>query len=173
MFFCLAVVSWPSSLGYQARRLVPNSFGVLFFFNAGEHGYYVSTQLYCCVSFVGTPSYFSWSYRRSSSTSCVLQQTKQCKYELLMAQAVQGGSTDNKKCFPWKRRAVYCSENRLLVQNLIAIFSNDVSRAQNTMSIYKLRGNYLLLEEKDRKLLRNPGLLPSALCLAVPLVGSG
>lgn len=65
-----------------------------------------------------------------------------------------------------------CSENRLLVQNLIAIFNNDVSRARNTISIYKLRGYYLLLEEKDRKLFRNPGLLPSALCPTVPLVGS-
>lgn len=63
------------------------------------------------------------------------------------------------------------SENRLLVQNLTAVFRYDVSRALNTMSIYKLRGCYLLLEEKDRKLFRNPGLL-TALCPAVPLAGA-
>lgn len=58
-----------------------------------------------------------------------------------------------------------CSENRLLVKNLTAIFSYDVSRALKTMSINKLWRYYLLLEEKDRKLFRNSGLLLTALCL--------
>lgn len=82
-----------------------------------------------------------------------------------MAQAVQGGSTDNKKMFSLEEVGKCCSENRLLVKNLTAIFSYDVSRALKTMSINKLWRYYLLLEEKDRKLFRNSGLL-----LTVPLL---
>lgn len=75
-----------------------------------------------------------------------------------MAEAVQGGNTANEKMFYLEEVDKCCSENRLLVKNLRAIFSYVVSGVLNTMTVYKLRGYYLLLEEKDRKIFRNPGL---------------
>lgn len=60
--------------------------------------------------------------------------------------------------FSLEERGKCWFENRLLVQNLTAIFSYDVNRALNTMSMYNLREYYLLLEEKDRKFRSSPNL---------------
>ena len=60
---------------------------------------------------------------------------------------MQGGNSVDEKIFYLEEVDKYCSKNRFLVKNLTAIFSYVVSRVLNTMTVYKLRGYYLLLVE--------------------------
>lgn len=170
MFFCLAVVSWPSSLGYQARRFVPNSFGVLFLVLENMDIVWAHSCIVVWallepqVIFPGLtedPALLVVSCSRPSSVNM------NCSWLRLCREAVQ----TIKNVF-LGRGGQCCSENRLLVQNLTAIFSNDVSRALKTMSIYTLRGIIFCWKKKTGN---SPGtqVSLSALCPAVPLAGSG
>lgn len=50
---------------------------------------------------------------------------------------MQGGDRAKEKMFSLEEVAECCSENRLVVKNLTAVFSCVVSRVLNTMIAYK------------------------------------